>query len=985
MEKYHFPEAEQTIMERLRIPFAVYQTIDGKAVTVLLSEGFRELFGHDDIENAYTLMGDDVFEGVHPDDRTRVIEATARFATGKLPGDRYEVVFRSKSRNNYDYTIIHSAGEHIYTDSGVRLAYVWYMNEGNFTGERGKELALTESLKNALHEESLISAIHYDHLTGLPSMTYFFELIAANRDNGNRLMMFMDLCRMKYFNHTYGFAEGDKLLCSFAKLLVRYFGKDNCSRLGQDHFAVYSDSPTAVDLLKSLFEEARWINGGLALPIHVGIYPQSIEKVGAAVACDRAKLACDSLKSAYISSYCYYDEAMNEAVMNRQYIIANLDRALSKRWIKVYYQPIVRAVNSRVCDEEALARWIDPNRGFMSPADFIPALEDSGLIYKLDLYVVDRVLEKLKAQENAGLHLVPQSVNLSRSDFDACDIVEEIRRRVDESGFSRSLITIEITESVIGSDFGFMKDRIERFRELGFAVWMDDFGSGYSSLDVLKSIKFDLLKFDMRFLQDFDESDSGKVILTEMIKMANFLGIDTVCEGVETSAQAHFLRETGCSKLQGYYYEKPIPQEKIFERYEKGIQIGFENPAESKYFEMIGRVNLHDLAVITQGSGGEFHNFFNMLPMAVIELNGDKVRVARSNKSYRDFVKRVFGSADKSDNTDYYSYVAQNAMPILMKVARKCCEDGSRSFVDVKMPDYSTVHYFVRRLANDPLNGTVAVVVVVLSIMEPGQGTDYANIAWALAADYFNLFYVNLDTEEFIAYTSGVGNEELADERRGRDFFAQARKDAYDLLYHEDRAEFTRMFTKENMVNALDKQGTFTYTYRLLIDGEPVYVIMKAMRMHSAGNYIIIGVSNIDTQMREKELLSRIERERTVYNRIMALSGDCIAMYTVDPVTEDYFVYNTTNDYEDLGFAKSGDSFFSRARSDGKHAIHPDDYDNYCRIFTKENVLSEIGRNKVFVTNYRLLMSGEPKSVTLRAALVKEKDGDKLIVSVNKV
>ncbi|MBQ1587092.1 MAG: EAL domain-containing protein, partial [Ruminococcus sp.] len=188
---------------------------------------------------------------------------------------------------------------------------------------------------------------------------------------------------------------------------------------------------------------------------------------------------------------------------------------------------------------------------------------------------------------------------LSRADFNACDIVEEIRKLVDASGMSRDKLNIEVTESVIGSDFEFMKSQIERFRSLGFRVWMDDFGSGYSTLDVLQSIRFDLIKFDMRFMKEFDTSEKSRIMLTELIRMAISLGVDTVCEGVETKEQADFLREIGCTMMQGYYFCRPIPFEKILERYQKVIQIGFENPEESGYYAAVGKINLYDLAILS--------------------------------------------------------------------------------------------------------------------------------------------------------------------------------------------------------------------------------------------------------------------------------------------------------------------------------------------------------------------------------------------------
>ena len=246
---------------------------------------------------------------------------------------------------------------------------------------------------------------------------------------------------------------------------------------------------------------------------------------------------------------------------HRKYIIDNLDRALEEKWIEVWYQPIIRTANGRVCDEEALSRWVDPVRGLLPPDEFIPVLEKAHLIYKLDLYVVDEVLKKIRKTEEEGLYIVPQSVNLSRYDFESCDIVEEIRSRVDAAGVGNDKLTIEITESVIGSDYDYMKAQVERFHELGFNVWMDDFGSEYSSLDYLMNIPFDLIKLDKKFMDQFDSGEKTRIILTELVRMAVSLGIETICEGVETEEQYLALKELGCSYVQGYYFSKPVPPE----------------------------------------------------------------------------------------------------------------------------------------------------------------------------------------------------------------------------------------------------------------------------------------------------------------------------------------------------------------------------------------------------------------------------------------
>ncbi|MGX8705347.1 MAG: EAL domain-containing protein, partial [bacterium] len=674
----------------------------------------------------------------------------------------------------------------------------------------------------------------------------------------------------------------------------------------------------------------------------------------------------------------YYSPELSSGVELRQYIIENLDRAMAERWIQVYYQPIVRAVNERVCDEEALARWIDPEQGFLNPGDFIPALEDAGLIYKLDLYVLDRILEKIKKQQGDGLHIMPHSLNLSRSDFDACDIVEEIRARVDAAGIPRDRITIEITESIIGSDFDFMKAQVQRFQSLGFPVWMDDFGSGYSSLDVLQSIKFDLLKFDMSFMRKLDEDESSKVILTELMKMATALDVDTVCEGVETEEQVRFLQEIGCSKLQGFYFCKPIPPEQILDRNRKGIQIGYENPEESAYYESMGRVNLYDLSVLASEDENAFQNAFSTVPMGIIEVRGDTSRFVRSNPSYRDFMKRFFNFDLSCKGAAFAPYDAA----FMRNVVRTCCEQGSRAFYDEQMPDGAVVHSFARRIGINPINGNIAVAVAVLSVTEPDEGATYADIARALAADYYYIYMVDMETERFIEYSSSVGAEELAMERHGERFFAVVRQESDTRIHPEDREPFLAVFTKANIIKELDGQGVFMLTYRLIERGVPVYVNMKITRMRPGDSRIIIGISIVDSQMKQKAERDRVRKERDTLARVMALSEDYLSLYSVDPKTGRYIEYSASDEYETLGLPKDGTDFFRQGIEYAPRALHPDDLPAFLGAFNKENVLDTLRRNNVFKLQYRLVIHGRPRPVSLKIAPFTEEDGIKLVAGV---
>jgi len=972
------------LIEAMRVPFAVYQFIDKRVVTIALSQGFLDLFGYTDPTLAYYDMDNDMYADVHPDDIARIADEALRFAT---EGGTYEAVYRTKDKKRSGYRVVHAKGEHVFTDAGVRLAYVWYTDEGAYhEGAANGKWDLNSALSNILHDESLVRASHYDPLTGLPNMTRFLELADFGQDaikarGGNPALLYMDMSGMKYYNARNGFSEGNNLLRAFSRVIAFTFGNEACCHINGDHFAAFSEEDGLEDLLERFFQDCSTMNDGSNLPVRVGIYLESMESVRVGVACDRAKFAVDSIRGSYESCYGYYDVRLREFEDQRQYVLENFDRAIEERWIKVYYQPIVRAVNGRVCDEEALARWVDPDRGVLSPAEFIPALEEAGLVYKLDLYVLDRVIEKIKYQIDEGFDMVPHSINLSRSDFDACDIVEEIRKRVDASFLARDLITLELTESIIGSNFEFVKKQVERFQDLGFSVWMDDFGSGYSSLDVLQSIKFDLIKFDMSFTQKLDEDESGKVVLTELMKLATALGLDTVCEGVETEEQARFLQEIGCSKLQGYYYKKPIPLAEILERYEKGIQIGYENPEESAYFEAIGRVNLYDLSVIASGYGDELQNIFNTLPMGIVEISGETPHFVRANQSYRDFMERFFG-LDLAEAHRGPSAARFAPSAAFMRLCKQCCEQGGRLFYDEQMPDGSTVHSFMRRIGVNPVTGAAALVFAVLSVEDADEGMTYAAIARALAADYYNLYYVDVETEQFIEYSSPIGGEELAMERRGENFFAAAHRDAMRLIFKEDRDAFASAFTKEGVLNELDKQGMFTITYRLIREGEPVYANMKIMRMQPDGRHLIVGVSIVDSQMKQKAELDRIRSEREMLAGVMALSGEYMALYIVDLESGRYIEHSATSQYDSLDIAKQGSDFFAQSIVNIEKVIVPDDLQGFQERFSKESVMREIEENGTFQIRYRLVVNGEPQPVVLKMARIRESDGDRLIAGV---
>ena len=1139
MEKYQYSEQELRLIESSEVPMAVYQRVGRRIVTVALSAGFCRLFGIDGLDRAYAYMDGNMYRNVHPDDVSRIADIAARFSE---EGGEYNAIYRVET---YAGTIIvHALGRFITPEPGVRLAVIWYADEGTYNPESNDfGSSLSQFLNRAMFENTLFRENRFDALTGLPGMTYFSELTekawGKMLSGGEKpVMLFFDLCGMKLFNQSYGFTEGDKLIRAFARLLVQHFGSQNCCRIAKDNFAAFTaHSPALEPTLHQIFEECRCINDGRSLPVRIGVYVDRGDALEASAIWDRAKAACDTGRNSYASGHFYFDESMMTDALNRRHIVDDLDRAIDEKRIQVHYQPIIRAANGRVCNEEALARWIDTDTGMLAPASFIPVLEESALIYKLDLCVLDMVLDKMHAQAADGIFVVPVSVNISRSDFDSCDIVEEFCRRVDAAGIQRHLICVEITESIIGSDFNFMKAQIDRFRAEGFPVWMDDFGSGYSSLDLLQSIQFDTIKFDLHFMQKFDNSGNSRIILTELMKLAQSIGIETVAEGVETREQAEFLYEIGCTKLQGFYYSAPNSVEAIRRRYENGQRIGFENPEESAYFAAVGKVNLYNPNVVSDCSSDDYRHYFDSIPMAVLEVLNEEVKIIRCNGSYREMLDRVLG-LEPPDHVHNTSFDQQPELDFFDALRQSEATGGWAQFDRMQNNGYA-IHSFVRRIAVNPVTHAAAAVSIVLATKQntagllspvPGeseieremrtvsansvaralsndyiciyyinaetnqfgvftaspayqrlaldrQGDDffdflrsnadrvvhpedrilfrrtftkerlmdalekrpaftltyrllldgapryvhlkatrmkdrkhgiligisdidaqmkakeayeraldssltYAHIAQALSKDYVSLYYVDAETDRFIEYSSHASEDDLSEERQSEDFFNASRRDAVKFIYPEDQARFMETFKKESILAALNRYGVFTLNYRLMRGGEPVYVSMKASRMEGDDRHLIIGISSIDAQMRHQEAIERVKEERTTYARITALSGDYIAIYTVDPKTNRYTEYSATTDYEGLGVPKEGDDFFASAVSEGTRTVYYEDLDMYLAAFTKENVMDAIERNGIFTLSYRLMIEGAPTYISLKAARIEEKDGPQLIVGI---
>ena len=672
-----------------------------------------------------------------------------------------------------------------------------------------------------------------------------------------------------------------------------------------------------------------------------------------------------------------------EEFNKNKYIVDNIDRALSEGWIEVYYQPIIRTSNGRVCGEEALVRWEDPVFGMLNPIDFVPAVEAVNKVHLLDLFVLERTLEKMEEQLKRGLFVVPTSVNLSQVDFYTCDVVDEIATRVEKSKISKHMIAISVSEDSINPGDNFILSQLEQLQELGFQIWLDDYGSGDAAPAVLQLMHFDLLKINIFFVRQIANSESARIILTEFVRMAMSLGMETVVEGVESAEQVDFLNEIGCSRMQGFYYCKPISVSQIFERYEKGLEIGFENPKETDYYVSIGKINLYDISFARKN--GDLDNYFDTFPVAIVESYGDVLKIIRENHAFRNFLYSNSGI----EGRDFIYKVKENAKEsageYTVNAIRKCAKDGKRVIFDDRTRHKKTIQLLLQRVAVNPVTKVAAVAVVILQIGETINQADtltYNYIARALSEDYINLFYVNMDTDEFVEYNPDGLNRDVSVEKKGTDFFNKTLKNFFSRIYYEDIDMMNKSFTKDKIIKSLKNNGTFSITYRRIVNGEPIYVNLKAVKVREDDNYILIGVNNVDDQMKQREAMEKIKEERKAYSRIMALSGEFINIYSVDPVTNNYVSYNSSEEYGRLNLAMKGEDFFEETARNVWHTFHPDDIKDFLKVFDKKTVLKRIEEDGIFVYKYRVMVENQVVHWCLRATLIQEDNEARLLVGV---
>ena len=488
------------------------------------------------------------------------------------------------------------------------------------------------------YREVIIST---DELTGLLEKQAFYDSaqeLIDSADVGQELVfIFFDMDNFKIFNANYGFEKGDKLLKSIGQVIREEFQGALISRFSGDHFMVCTNSSRIIPLIKDIREKVSLYQENVNVELKAGIYVYNGDEKDVIKCCDRARMACVSIKKKYDNEYRFYDNELEGNLKRKQNIIDRLDEALENKYIQVYYQPIVRSLTGEVAAWEALVRWIDPVQGVVYPNDFIPVLEEYRLIFKIDIFVVEEVLNNYKRLIGEGKKVVPTSINLSRIDFEVLDLVSYLDETMSRLNCPKDMFCFEVTESALAKDGQYIIDQITCMRQHGYKVWIDDFGSGYSSLNVLKNFSVDLVKIDMDFLNDFDTNYNAKILLRHIVSMLKNLKIHTLIEGVENQEQYEFLKGIGCELIQGYLIGRPMPYDESLECVTNdGREL--EDYNLSSFFDDLGMVDILKQNPLVNGKNIKEEK---PIPLAIGIVDNGHWEFVYANQGYKEGI-RVF-------------------------------------------------------------------------------------------------------------------------------------------------------------------------------------------------------------------------------------------------------------------------------------------------------------------------------------------------------
>ncbi|MGK0469069.1 bifunctional diguanylate cyclase/phosphodiesterase [Clostridium sp.] len=524
-----------------------------------------------------------------------------QFFTDKLHRDDYQ--------NTMNAMVLHMQGKASAYETEYRIqakdkSWKWFYDCGKITQRdingkpefiSGIVFDITDRKQQEIDLRKENSLKYIDELTGGENKNSF-KIKAKNfiKNNSNQhAFIVMDIDNFKLINDIFGYEQGDLLLIHIANVLSLHLNKDEVfARITGDKFSVILEyvnkneiesriEKITKDITNFKFDTDSHFN----MVVSTGIFIIKNTNITIDIIGDRASIAANMIKGNYTSTHFFYNDDMHDQIIKVNEIEKEMHSALENGEFKVYLQPKYDFKTEEIAGAEALIRWQHPMKGIIPPDGFIPVFEKNGFVTKIDMYVFEEICKMQKKRAIEGRKPLIVSVNQSRLHLHNPEYVDTLKSIIKKYGINPGVIELELTESAFACNMDIIFDITRRLHKIGFRLSIDDFGSGYSSLNMLKDVFIDVVKIDREFFNETLNTLRGKKIIKSIIMMSKDLGIETVAEGVETKEQVKFLREIGCDLAQGYYYAKPMPMLDFDDLLEK--EISHKLLTSSKLFSCI--------------------------------------------------------------------------------------------------------------------------------------------------------------------------------------------------------------------------------------------------------------------------------------------------------------------------------------------------------------------------------------------------------------
>ena len=499
-----------------------------------------------------------------------------------------------------------------------------------------KQKELSYKLKVQMEENSR----KVDEKTGLLSYASFFfacdALIESGKIEEDYFMVAIDIEHFRLFNDWFGREEGDIYLQELADCLKEYTAGTRaiCGYLGGDNFALFA--PYNLELIEQIQERIidmlEKYGQSIGFGPMYGIFEVRDSIYDAQLMYDNAVTAMADIPGNYHNRIAIYDPNLLKKTGDELILLSDVQRGMDAKEFRFFLQPKVNMLNGKIVGAEALVRWAHRSKGLVSPGIFLPVLEDNGFITNLDRYIWEEVCRWLRSWIDRGRDPLPISVNVSQIDIYAGDVSEYFEHLIKKYELSPDMLDIEITESAYAKEYSLINKTVDKLRKAGFKVLLDDFGSAYSSLNMLRNIKVDVLKLDMKFLdtnEDRENNEKGISIIDSIVGMSNQLGLPMIVEGVERLDQVEMLTKLGCVYAQGFYYYKPMPVKKFEDLIRDDSKVEHEGEGKIERYKPLNvleflRTNLFTDSMINEVLG----------PFAFYEQKGERISIVRVNEQY---------------------------------------------------------------------------------------------------------------------------------------------------------------------------------------------------------------------------------------------------------------------------------------------------------------------------------------------------------------